>query len=30
MFGVDYDKKARNSAFLHPFDDCNVLIGHGR
>eukprot|EP00112_Aurelia_sp_Birch-Aquarium-sp1_P003785 Seg1427.3 transcript_id=Seg1427.3/GoldUCD/mRNA.D3Y31 product="putative serine racemase" protein_id=Seg1427.3/GoldUCD/D3Y31 len=29
MFGVDHDKKARNSAFLHPFDDCNVLIGHG-
>jgi len=27
--GVEIDRKERNSAFLHPFDDVNVTIGHG-
>ena len=30
MTGVEIDRKERNSAFLHPFDDVNVIIGHGR
>ena len=30
MSAVSIDQQERQSAFLHPFDDVNVILGHAR